>query len=432
MESLPADGKLSSQTTSATRDEVLSELMEKPYMKHTDKLFMHGRGYHGPAKNPVCTWKSKKPPRDDHDCPSWLTASEFEDVPEVCEAKCKELARYIRISKKTVLYTGAGISASVIGQAARSGENTVGWKKVDRRAAKPTPTHFALAHLVNTGLIHSWIQQNHDGLPQKAGCPQHLINEIHGSWFDPGNPVVKYSGSLHDRTFPWMEHDSKTADLVIVIGSSLGGLTADQVATNCSERSTKGKSIGTVCINLQQTVPDSGMSLRIFGKSDNILQRVVSELGMCSIPTVSPKFMQQQQSRALVPYDKIGNRLAPESDEPRMYLDLSDRAKVKLSPGHNIQGAQQPMYMHIGAKTPKKYNGVLRQPGRGHGFVMRREQYSYLLCIDGVQMRLGLWWLDAAIEGKLEAIPVVNVCPIYEGEERKEHIKATMAKTNKL
>ena len=40
------------------------------------------------------------------------------------------------------------------------------------------------------GLLHGWVQQNHDGLPQKAGFPQERINEIHGSWYDPGNPAT--------------------------------------------------------------------------------------------------------------------------------------------------------------------------------------------------------------------------------------------------
>lgn len=30
------------------------------------------------------------------------------------------------------------------------------------------------------------------GLPQKAGFPQGLINEVHGSWYDPSNPGVRW------------------------------------------------------------------------------------------------------------------------------------------------------------------------------------------------------------------------------------------------
>jgi hypothetical protein len=41
--------------------------------------------------------------------------------------------------------------------------------------------------------------------------------------------VVKYSGNLKDDAYPRMEHDADTADLVLVLGTSLGGLNADQV-----------------------------------------------------------------------------------------------------------------------------------------------------------------------------------------------------------
>ena len=67
--------------------------------------------------------------------------------------------------------------------------------------AKPTLGHFALSALVSfianinisgkekhigfngklqvrSGLAEEWINQNHDGLAQKAGCPQHKLNEV--------------------------------------------------------------------------------------------------------------------------------------------------------------------------------------------------------------------------------------------------------------
>merc|ERR1719221_1243667 len=119
-------------------------------MPHDHQLFMHGRAYTGPNQTPAITWKSDKPPRKDHYCPSWLTATEFQDEANVVEEKCRQLAELLRVSKKTVLYTGAGISASVIGQAALSGQNKVGWKP-DKMGAKPTFTHHALGFLGQQG-----------------------------------------------------------------------------------------------------------------------------------------------------------------------------------------------------------------------------------------------------------------------------------------
>merc|ERR1711988_1139598 len=244
-----------------------------------------------------------------------MGASEFEDYPDAFSAKCEQLAQLMRLSKRTVIYTGAGISASVVGQAARSGANEQGWKEDGGLYAKPTETHFLLSHLARAGFIHEWIQQNHDGLPQKAGFPQEKINEVHGSWYDPSNPVVTYDGTLRDEECQWMRDAANTADLVIVLGTSLGGLNADQVATNAADRSLKGKALGTVCINLQQTPHDGKMSLRIFGTSDAVLGQLcrclrddlVRNLGLksgqslCTRPRIWDAAV-----RVLVPYDTEG------------------------------------------------------------------------------------------------------------------------------
>ena len=429
------------------RAEFCGRLAAVPVMTspETDALFMHGRAYEGPGKAPTITWRSNKPPRDDHDCPAWLTASEYSDSTAVMNAKVRQLAALIRMSKKTVLYTGAGISASVIGQAARSGTNVVGWKKGDRMAAHPTYTHKALGLLGRAGLVHSWVQQNHDGLPQKGGFPQENINEIHGSWFDPSNPVVKYSGSLHERAFPWMLNDAETADLVIVIGTSLGGLNADRVATETAERSLMDKpwdaaggggALGTVIINLQMTPVDGQATLRMFGKSDDVLRRLLSELGLGPVSVRLPGWGKDvDRSFAMVPYDKDGRRLrrrpAAEGggwDGPLMRLDLRDRQRVRITPGHNIQGARQPMYMHIGAKTAKTAKKAAaggRGAGEtrscpGHGHVVRKEEFHWQLQIEGVGMRLGVWWLEAAARGAVDVLPIANLDPTFEAQHKEE------------
>ena len=46
--------------------------------------------------------------------------------------------------------------------------------------------------------------------------------------FSLQDQVVKYSGTLHDKSYPWMREDAETADLCLVLGTSLGGLNADQ------------------------------------------------------------------------------------------------------------------------------------------------------------------------------------------------------------
>lgn len=239
-------------TDAIARNEVLKQLASTPFMEHSNPCFKHGRAITnlGESEAPCTTWASSSAPRDDHDAPDWLTATEFEDQEAVLDLKCEHLTRLLRLSKRTVIYSGAGISvAAGIGQAARGTAD--GGKSMD---AQPTYTHFALGQLSKMGLLHGWVQQNHDGLPQKAGFPQEHINEIHGSWYDPANPVVLYSGTLKREQYPWMREEADTADLVLVLGTSLGGLNADQVATKTAERSCEGKSLGAVIVNLQVRV----------------------------------------------------------------------------------------------------------------------------------------------------------------------------------
>jgi hypothetical protein len=179
--------------------------------------------WHGPllpatAAEPLVTWKSDKKPREGSK--AGLTATEYCDTPEVLQEKVRALAYLLKLSKLTVAYTGAGISvAAGIAMAAVGSTGS----KTTSNNPDPTYTHHAMAALAHRELLHEWVQQNHDGLPQKAGYPQERVNEIHGSWFDPSNPVVKYSGSLRHDLFEHMEHVADNADIALVLGTSLSG-----------------------------------------------------------------------------------------------------------------------------------------------------------------------------------------------------------------
>ena len=52
-----------------------------------------------------------------------------------------------------------------------------------------------------------------------------------------------------------------------------------------------------------------------------------------------------------------------------------------LSTGHNIQGAKQPLYMHIGGRRTTRYKGVVRRPNVGEGVVVGRQAYYWRLKI---------------------------------------------------
>merc|ERR1712032_1513399 len=87
-----------------------------------------------------------------------------------------------------------------------------------------------------------------------------------------------------------------------------------------------------------------------------------------------------------------------------MWLDLSDRQKIRITEGHNIQGAKQPQFMHI---------GTTGKPGLGT--VVQRDEgsCSFSLQIEGATMRLGIWWLDTAARGGVEVLPIVNQNPQF-------------------
>ncbi len=74
-------------------------------------------------------------------------------------------------------------------------------------------------------------------LPQKSGFPQDKINEIHGAWFDPSNPVVQFSGKLRSDLFDWLCDMELATDLCLCLGTSLSGMNADRAAVTCAKRS---------------------------------------------------------------------------------------------------------------------------------------------------------------------------------------------------
>merc|ERR1712072_1445477 len=129
---------------------------------------------------------------------------------ETLQAKVKALARMIRASDSCVLYTGAGLStatgmpdyASKANSSkaphlrGKAGQPTRSLGNGNRLDAEPTVAHCVLAAMEKKGLVHHWLQQNHDRLAQKAGFPQAKLNEIHGAWGDDKNPVKMMDASL--------------------------------------------------------------------------------------------------------------------------------------------------------------------------------------------------------------------------------------------
>lgn len=365
----------------------------------------HGRLVQQNLPRPHLIWQSQRKPREDKhgkkDAPDWLNASEYRDDPQSLAQKVSILAQLLRCSRKTLAYTGAGLSVAAGIEMAAAGSAKA--EKSDPLAADPTLAHCVMAELNKCNLLHGWVQQNHDGLPQKAGYRQENINEIHGSWYDPSNPVVLYSGSLRGDLYADMRDWAKSADLVLVLGTSLSGLNADQCVRKTAERSLpeSSRSLGSVIISPQRTPEDGEASLRLFAGADDVMALLAKELDLQVRPGRAPF---SSELRNWVPYDSNGKR----SDRVQTCWDLTPGAKLRVSQHNNIEGAQQPAYLGI---TPELVGQALPVDSR-------RCCISVKFADCRSTMQLGIWWIDAALRGGVEYLPVVNVDAVEESLQK--------------
>ena len=210
-----------------------------------------------------------------------VDSSEYLDDDLTLRIKVKRVAELLLTAKNPVLYTGAGIStASGIGDYASeaAGEKSMVHRqhRVLPYSALPTHAHKCLARLAMEKLTTlTWMQQNHDGLPQKAGFPQSRLNEIHGAWYDPSNPVVPMSGSLRADLYQWFEELEESTDCVLAMGTSLSGMNADRMVTTPSS-----KGFPTIIVSLQQTQLDAHASIRIFATTDVFADLLCEEMNV--------------------------------------------------------------------------------------------------------------------------------------------------------
>jgi NAD-dependent histone deacetylase SIR2 len=213
---------------------------------------------------------------------SSVDASEYLDSADVLDAKVDCLIAMLRGSKATCIYSGAGISTSAgIGDYASKGKGSIVAREggQNRLLLPPTLTHRVLAALEKRHLVHEWVQQNHDGLAQKAGYPFERLNEIHGSWFDRKNPVVTMDGQLRSDLYERLIQWEAAAELTLAMGTSLCGMNADRIAAACAQRHrAMGQGQGLVIINLQRTPMDSEARLRIFARTDDVFALVAKKL----------------------------------------------------------------------------------------------------------------------------------------------------------
>lgn len=349
-------------------------------------------------------------------------AHEYLDSEEVLRAKVALLADMLRNAKHAVVYGGAGLSTAsgIADYATRTGASGVAGQELAAKqatgkskgkgkgnistavssfaVAKPNFGHRTIAALTDKGLIWRFVQQNHDGLPQKAGVPQGVMNEIHGAVFDPSNPVVKMQGNLRNDLFKDMLLCERKADLVLTLGSSLAGMNADRLVQTCSERASASPLVhGSVIVSLQTTPHDKNSSVRIYATIDRTMELLAECLALDVPPEGKALPQLSADSRPLgadvdvfdVPYDEQGKRLA--EGLPRQRWDLRERSIHTVTDGPNkgaraiILGKNDEGHFRVGIKLNPKFQG------------------------DYEDIRLmGSWWINSAVAGDVASLPIVN------------------------
>jgi len=332
-------------------------------------------------------------------CEDRIMAHEYADRPEVLEQKVKRLADLVRRSGNLVAFTGAGISTAAgiddYASKAKGQSVTSAGKAIvkDWKDAQPTKAHRILAAMYEAEHLKHWIQQNHDSLPQKAGYPQHALNEIHGSMHDPANPIVPYEGTLRDDLFDWLHEWQLRSDLVLALGTSLSGFNVDSIAEAAAHHSPAEGGLGLVIVNLQQTPYDGECSLRLFAKIDDVLERLADELQIAErvrpmdhafVPAVAEGALLEEDV-VRVPFDGVTGEPIPDAPERWTTWDLRVGRRVKLT-GGTYAG-------DVGTVMEKRPDGAYRirfEDSIHPTFKVKRRPFS---------LWLGPWWLQEASHG---------------------------------
>lgn len=262
--------------------------------------------------------------------------TEHQDDSKSLSSKISQLAKLVMQSKHVMFFTGAGISTSANIPDFR-GPNGVWTCQAQNRStpagvpitqATPTSCHMTIAEMISTrDNIKFVVSQNIDGLHRRSGISPNNISELHGNCYlevcwacgkdylrtydvsdERSSPIecaecrqrvphfchctrreCECGAVLKDSIIHFKENlpqaalesafaNAEKADLCIVLGSSL---TVSPACLVPKEVTKHGK---LVIVNLQTTPQDNLAHLRIWAKTDQVINELASILGI-SVPS---------------------------------------------------------------------------------------------------------------------------------------------------
>lgn len=339
---------------------------------------------------------------------------EYEDEPYVFHQKIKLLAEMILASRRCCVYSGNGLSRMKRFKKKNS-ENNDSSPPIKRGSIKgflnASTSHYAITALYEAGYIKHWVQQSNDGLAQHCGFPQEHLNEIHGSNYDPSNPVVQGGEILRADLFEDLVEWGNLADLILCMGTSMrGGHRSDAIFREVAKRGKDGMAIGGVIINTHKMQYDHMAALKIYGKSDDVMEALLTKLRvpMChrndfvdsshELEWQCPSEFMISDDVYLVPYDKSGYKIPNLQDECSDYADFgNEMAKLDLREGARVT-------IVVGGRK-NSVGKVLGKTQHGHYHIKFAEAENGHEAYEGI---LGNWWIRSAVKGSLPFLPVVN------------------------
>ena len=177
-----------------------------------------------------------------------------------------------------------------------------------------------------------------------------------------------------------------------------------------AERASRAEALGVVIISPQSSSLDCLASLRINTNFDFVGPSLAQHL---SLTVVKPNTRKRIEHKRRVPYSPEGVLVT----EPGagIMVDLSPGQEIRLHPGHNCQGSGGEAVSHISqGELVREGRRVVGSLARGTGRVISYSPTTraWDLEIEGVNMRLGYWWLEDCARGGPAYCPIINCKPV--------------------